>query len=99
MSTRFRLDTVIMVEDALKKAELAISRNELLCRLPKKVMRPTLNLILHYMEERGLITIGQKGILWTYNDNPKLEAAITKGRTLWYQQAKKELHLNIEGRK
>lgn len=68
-----RLDTVLMVEKVLKKAELSISRNELLRRLPKQIMRQTLNVILNYLEEKGLIMIGEKGILWIHNESPKMK--------------------------
>lgn len=74
-----RLNTMLMVEKTLKSTELTISKNELLRRLPRKVMRPTLNTILNYMQERGLITIGSKGVLWAHNDNPKLQAAVNRG--------------------
>ena len=67
-----RLDTVLMVEKTLKDAETAISKSELSRRLPNQVMRPTLNLILRYLEAKGMIMTGSKGILWIYNDNPKM---------------------------
>jgi len=59
-----RLDTVLMVEDALKKADSEISKSELLRRLPKQVMRQTLSFILRYLEERGIIAVSKKGVLW-----------------------------------
>ena len=62
-----------MVEDVLQKADLAISKNELLRRLPKQTMRQTLNVILDYLEERGLIMISERGVLWVYNENPKMK--------------------------
>ena len=68
-----RLDTVLMIEKVLKEADLAISKNELLRRLPKQVMRQTLNVILDYLEERGLIMVGEKGILWIHNEDPKMK--------------------------
>ncbi|MAG19807.1 hypothetical protein CL618_00025 [archaeon] len=68
-----RLDTVLMVEDTLQKANLAISKNELLRRLPKQVMRQTLNVILDYLEEKGMVMVGEKGVLWIYNDSPKMK--------------------------
>ncbi len=73
------LKTVLMVEKVLQEAELAITREELKKRLPTQIMHPTLNVILEYLEERGLILDGHKGILWTHNDNPKLRDAITRG--------------------
>ena len=57
----------------MQKADLAISKNELLRRLPKQTMRQTLNVILDYLEERGLIMIGERGVLWVYNENPKMK--------------------------
>lgn len=68
-----RLDTVLMIEKVLKEADLAISKNELLRRLPKQVMRQTLNVILDYLGERGLIMVGEKGILWIHNEDPKMK--------------------------
>ncbi len=76
------LKTVLMVEEALKGAELAISRKELKKRLPTQVMHQTLNVVLEYLEERGLIIDGHKGILWTHNDSPKLQEAISRGTEL-----------------
>ena len=73
------LSTMIEVEKALKKADEPLSKEEIKRRLPAKIMHQTLNLILAYMEERGLIHIGSKGILWTYSPSPKLRKAIEKG--------------------
>ncbi|MDP7506356.1 MAG: hypothetical protein QF362_02850 [Candidatus Woesearchaeota archaeon] len=73
-----RLDTVLMVENVLKKADLAISKNELLRRLPKQIMRQTLNVILDYLEEKGVIMTGEKGILWIYNESPKMKKLLEK---------------------
>ncbi|MBW2967583.1 hypothetical protein KY362_03790 [Candidatus Woesearchaeota archaeon] len=73
-----RLDTVLMVERALKEAELAISKSELQRRLPKQVMRQTLLVILDYLEEKGLIMIGEKGVLWVHNENPKMKKLLEK---------------------
>ncbi len=74
------LKTMLMVERTLKEAEVMISREELKRRLPNKIMHQTLNLILKYMENRGLIIDSHKGILWIYNPSPKLRGAIEKGR-------------------
>jgi len=74
------LKTMLMVEKVLKNAESAISREELKRRLPMQVMHQTLNLILDYLEERGMIIDGHKGILWIYNPSPKLRKAIERGR-------------------
>lgn len=68
-----RLDTVLMVEKVLQEANLAISKSELQRRLPKQVMRQTLNIILDYLEEKGVVMIGKKGVLWVHNENPKMK--------------------------
>lgn len=78
-----RLDTILNVEKILKKAEEPISKNEIDRRLSKKIMRPTLNLILNYLQEAGKIAILEQGILWIFNEDisaklkKKLEKAIT----------------------
>jgi len=71
-----------MVESVLRKAENMISREELKRRLPNKVMHQTLNLILEYLEERGMIIDSRKGILWVYNPSVKLRNAIERGREI-----------------
>ncbi len=68
-----------MVEKVLKEAETTLSREEIKDRLPTKIMHQTLNVILEYMEQRGLIIDSHKGILWTHNDSSKLRDAINKG--------------------
>ncbi|MBS3092817.1 hypothetical protein J4466_05360 [Candidatus Pacearchaeota archaeon] len=76
------LKTMLMVEKALKKSEVMLTREELKRKLPKEVMHQTLNLILLYMEQRGLIIDSHKGILWIYNPSPKLKKAIDSGREI-----------------
>lgn len=75
-----RLDTILNVENVIKKAEEPLSKNEIDRRLPKKVMRPTLNLILHYLEECGKIAVLKEGIIWIYKEdiNSKLRAKLKK---------------------
>ena len=57
------LKTVLMVEKILQNAETVIDREEIKRRLPVKIMHQTLNLILNYLEEKGLILDGHKGVL------------------------------------
>jgi len=76
------LKTMLMVEKVLKKSEGIITREEIKRKLPNKIMHQTLNIILNYMENRGLIIDSHKGILWIYNPSPKLKRAIKKGREL-----------------
>jgi len=74
------LNTVIMVEDTLKKMnESVISVAELKRRLPKQVNHITLMVILEYLERSGKIVTGLKGITWIENNNPNLRRAIKEG--------------------
>jgi hypothetical protein len=76
------LKTMLMVEKILKEADTTIDREELKRRLPMQIMHQTLNVILKYLENRGMIIDGHKGILWIYNPNPKLKKAIESGREI-----------------
>ncbi len=73
------LKTILMVENILKNSEVMITREELKRRLPMSIMHQTMNLILQYLEEKGMIIDSRKGILWIYNPSPKLQKAIKKG--------------------
>lgn len=76
------LRTMLMVERVLKEAETMIDREELKRRLPSKIMHQTLNVILKYLEDKGMIIDGHKGILWIYNPSPKLRKAIENAREI-----------------
>ncbi|MFO7872822.1 MAG: hypothetical protein R6U26_04295 [Candidatus Undinarchaeales archaeon] len=76
------LRTVLMVEKVLKNAETTLSREELKEKLPRKVMHQTLNVVLEYLEESGKILDGHKGIVWIYNQSPKLAKAISEAKEL-----------------
>jgi len=66
-----RLDTVLMVETAIKNAREYPNKMQLWKSLPKKMMYQTFNIILKYLESSGKIIIDKDGsILWTHN--PKL---------------------------
>ncbi|MEM5805007.1 MAG: hypothetical protein QW156_02715 [Candidatus Aenigmatarchaeota archaeon] len=62
-----RLDTVLMVEEAIKKAKEYPSKRQLWLSLPKKIMYQTFNLILEYLEESGKIVIKEGKIIWIWN--------------------------------
>ncbi|MCX6708625.1 MAG: hypothetical protein NTW67_03170 [Candidatus Woesearchaeota archaeon] len=73
------LKTVLQVEKVLQEADAVISKNELKRRLPMQIMHQTLSLILEYLEESGKILIGEKGISWIQQDNPKLMRLLARG--------------------
>ena len=64
-----RLDTVLRVEGIIKQGGGALSKNEIDRRLTKKIMRPTLNVILDYLEDGGKIAILKEGIIWIYKED------------------------------
>jgi uncharacterized protein len=75
-----RLDTMLKVEAVIKKAKDALSKNEIDRRLSKQIMRPTLNLILEYLEESGKIVLLKQGIIWIHKKDisRKLKAEVQK---------------------
>lgn len=77
------LNTVIMVEETLKKSEEGIiSVAELKRELPRKVNHNTLMLILQYLEYSNKIAVTLKGVTWIHNTNKNLKSAISSGLEL-----------------
>ena len=72
-----RLDTVIMVEEAIKNLGYYPPRMELWKALPKKVMYQTFSMIIDYLISLGKIIIDKKDnrIVWVWN--PELIKRIT----------------------
>lgn len=62
-----RLDTVLMVEDALKNAKEYPSKRQLWLALKKKVMYQTFNTILSYLEDSGKVMIKDGKVIWIWN--------------------------------
>ncbi len=79
-----RLDTILNVEKTIREAKDPLSKNEIDRRLPKKIMRPTLNLILNYLMDSGKIVIIKEGIIWIYKEdiNKTLQKKLEKGITV-----------------
>ena len=75
------LNTILMVEDALKSGEL-MTLADIKKRLPKKVMHQTLLQILDYLQLSGKIIIGTKGILWIFTERKELNELIKRGTEL-----------------
>lgn len=76
------LKTVLMVEKSLKDADGPVYLEELKRKLAKKVMDQTLRLILAYLEDKGSILIGPKGISWIENRNSKFLKFIEKSKVI-----------------
>ena len=77
------LNTVLMVEDTLKKVnESVVTIAELKRKLPKQVNHYTLRTILEYLEKSNKIAVTLRGITWIHNTNPNLRKAISTGLEL-----------------
>ncbi|MBS3053429.1 MAG: hypothetical protein J4469_02900 [Candidatus Aenigmarchaeota archaeon] len=76
------LKTVLMVEKTLKESDGPVSLEELKRKLKKKIMDQTLRLILAYLEDKGSILIGPKGISWIENKNSKFLRFIEKSKVI-----------------
>lgn len=73
------LKTVLIVEEILKNADEPITRAELKRQMPVEIMHSTLNVILKYLEEKGMIFDGRKGIVWLERPNEKFKKLIEEG--------------------
>jgi hypothetical protein len=73
-----RLDTVIMIEETIKKLDYYPTRMELWKALPKKVMYQTFSMIIDYLISLGKIIIDSRDnrIVWVWN--PELIKRINK---------------------
>ena len=77
------LNTVIMVEETLKKMnESVISIAELKRKLPRQVNHITLMVILEYLERSNKIAVTLKGLTWIENNNLNLKRTIIQGMEL-----------------
>jgi len=63
------LNTILMVEDALKNSGGIITIAELKRRLPKQVNHNMIKILLEYLEESNKIAVSLKGIRWVHNRN------------------------------
>ncbi len=68
-----QLNTILMVENAIKEAESYPTRKELLESLPKKVQYQTFQRILEYLESSNKIMFNSREIVWIFPDSPKLK--------------------------
>lgn len=68
-----RLDTILMVEKAIKDAENYPTRTQLWRSLPKKMQYQTFKRIIDYLESSNKIMFNDREIVWIFPDNPKLK--------------------------
>jgi len=68
-----QLDTILMVEKAIREAQEYPSRMELWRSLPRKIQYQTFKRILEYLEASNKIVFKKGRIVWVAADNPKLK--------------------------
>ncbi len=74
-----RLDTVLMIEEAIKKAKDYPTRTQLWKSLPKKVMYQTFGVVINYLiESRKVMLSKDKKLVWIFADSPKVRRLIAE---------------------
>jgi len=68
-----QLDTILMVENAIRGAKSYPTKKELLKTLPKQIQYQTFLRILEYLEGSNKIVFDGRRIVWVFPDNPKLK--------------------------
>ena len=68
-----QMDTILMVEKAIKEAKDYPTKKRLWESLPKKVQYQTFKRILDYLESSNKIMYNSHQIIWIFPDNPKLK--------------------------
>ena len=72
-----RLDTVLMVEDAIKNAKSYQSKTTLWRKLPKKVMYQTYKVVIDYLiQSRKIMVTKDDKLVWVFADSPKTRKLI-----------------------
>jgi len=71
-----KLDTILMVEKAIRDCEDYPTRMELWKSLPKQVQYQTFKLILEYLETSNKIMFEEDKIIWIFANNKKLNELI-----------------------
>ena len=71
-----QLDTILMVENAIREAKTYPTRRELLKSLPRQIQYQTFNRILAYLESSNKIVFDGRRIVWVFADNPKLKGLL-----------------------
>ncbi|MDV3244764.1 MAG: hypothetical protein LYZ66_06295 [Nitrososphaerales archaeon] len=74
------MDTVLMVERAIKGSDDYPTRMQLWKSLPKKMQYQTFKTILNYLEASSKIMFDEHGhMIWVAADNPKLRELLSSG--------------------
>ena len=77
-----KLDSILMVENAIQKYSDYPSRMELWRSLPKQMQYQTFKLILEYLDDSNKITFADNKIIWIFVNNKKLGKTISGAITV-----------------
>ena len=72
------LKTVMEVESVLKKATRPMKRAEIRRKMKNRIMHQSLNIILAYFLERGMVVNSNEGFVWIYNPSKAFKSYIAK---------------------
>jgi predicted transcriptional regulator of viral defense system len=75
------LETIQMVEEAIRQAKGVISIAELKRKLPRQVNHNTLKVILNYLQKSGKIEFTVDGVVWIFLPKEDIRTILGKGRT------------------
>jgi hypothetical protein len=76
------LQTILMVENAIKTSGTYQTKKELWKSLPKKIQYQTFNRVLEYLESSNKIAFNAKKIIWIFPDNQKLKLLLDSSTKL-----------------
>lgn len=69
-----RLNTITMIENAIKSTKVYPSKNRLRLSLPRQIQYGTFNAVLKYLEDSNKIMYDKDGsIIWIFADKPELK--------------------------
>jgi len=72
------LETIRMVENAIRKSKNYPTKKALWESLPRKTQYPTFNRVIDYLLESNKIILNLREIVWVFPDNPILKRALAK---------------------
>ena len=67
------LNTVLMIEETLRKSGEVLTIGKLKRMLPKQVMHQTLMSVIDYLDYSGKIVVHDDKVLWAFNPKSKLK--------------------------
>ncbi|MFQ5406215.1 MAG: hypothetical protein ACE5DI_03610 [Candidatus Micrarchaeia archaeon] len=74
-----RLDTILLIEDTIRKSPKELTRTGLYHVLKGRVMYGTLKVVLDYLEKSNKIIYSGNKIVWIFT-NEKLDKAVLRGK-------------------